>query len=353
VLLTIAERFRDALVPFLIVGTSLIALLLFILVAQRLIRAAFESRRGALTERYRPHITAALASESPEAIDAASAIPARHLPIAADIVLGVLRLVRGSQNDRARAISEQLNLNDRWREQLQSRLWWRRSEAALALGLLRDFQSAPQLTPLLDDEHEQVRAAVIDALGQIGDREAIPALLARLADPTRHERTRLVQALRAFGEDATRALVSHGERQESDRTVVATVLSFVGGTGASEALLRWSTSPDPELRAAVWAAFGTIGLDERTFYHALKALNADEPVVRAAAARALARSGRTDAAPQLAGKLDDEWEVAAHAARALAKLGPEGHAALKERVDSGEGLGHDLARQVLWESGHR
>jgi HEAT repeat protein len=76
-------------------------------------------------------------------------------------------------------------------------------------------------------------------------------------------------------------------------------------------------------------------------------------VVRAAAARALARSGRTDAAPQLAGKLDDEWEVAAHAARALAKLGPEGHAALKERVDSGAGLGHDLARQVLWESGHR
>jgi HEAT repeat protein len=353
VLLTIAERFRATLVPFLLIGTIVIVLLLIILVSQRLIRAAAESRRKTLLERYRPRITAAVASESPEAIDAASAIPARHLPIAADIVLGILRLVRGGQNDRARAIAEQLSLNERWREQLQSRLWWRRSEAALALGLLRDFQSVPQLTPLLDDEHEQVRAAVIDALGQIGDREAIPALLARLADPTRHERARLVQALRAFGEDATRALVAHGERQESDRAIVATVLSFVGGTAASEALLRWSTSPHAELRAAVWAAFATIGLDDRTFYHALKALNADEPAVRAAAARALSRSGRADAAPHLAGKLDDEWEVAAHSARALARLGPDGQAALKSRVESGEGLGRDLARQVLWESGHR
>lgn len=352
-LLTIAERFRDALVPFLVVGSGVLVLMLLILVGQRLIRAAAESRRMALTERYRPHINAALASESPEAIDAASAIPTRHLPIAADIVLGILRLVKGSQNDRARAIAEQLYLNERWREQLQSRLWWRRSEAALALGLLRDFQSVLALTPLLDDEHEQVRAAAIDALGQIGDREAIQPLLARLSDPTRHERARLVQALRAFGEDATRALVAHGERQESDRTLVATVLSFVGGTGAAEALLRWSSSPDAELRAAVWAAFGTIGLDDRTFYHALKALNADEPVVRAAAARALARSGRADATPHLAGKLDDDWEVAAHSARALGRLGADGRQALQSRVRQGEGLGHDLAQQVLWESGHR
>jgi HEAT repeats len=353
VLLTIAERFRDALVPFLIVGTAILVGLLIILIGQRLLRAAGESRRRGLVDRYRPLIEAALASPSPSAMNAVAAIPGRHRTIVADLVLGTLRIVRGTQNDRARDIAQRLKLTGGWRSDVQSRLWWRRSEAALALGLLRDQPSAALLTPLLDDEHEQVRAAAIDALGQIGDSSAIAPLLARMGDPTRHERARLVQALRAFGEQATRALVEHGQRVERDRTTVATVLSFVGGTAAADTLLQWSATGDQALRVAVWTALGNIGLDERTFYHALKALNADDAPVRAAAARALARTGRADAAPQLAGKLDDEWEVAAQSARALARLGPDGHAALQRRVDAGEGLGRDLARQVLWESGYR
>jgi len=353
VLLTIAERFRDALVPFLVAGTTILLALFLLLVAQRLFRAAAASRRNSLTDRYRPVIDAALVTDAPEAVAAVKRIPARHRRIAADIVLATLRIVRGASNERARVIAGHLGLTNGWREDLTSRFWWHRSEAALALGLLRDPKSVPMLTPLLDDDHEQVRAATIDALGQIGDVRAIAPLLARMGEPTRHERARLVQALRAFGEDASRALVQHGVRHEGDRAVVATVLSFVGGAGATDALLQWSTAADADTRAAVWMAMGTIGLDDRAFYHAVKALNADEPAVRSAAARALARSGRADAAPQLAGRLDDEWEVAAQSARALAKLGPVGIDALHRRVAAGAGLGHDLARQVLWESGHR
>jgi HEAT repeat protein len=351
VLLTIAERFRDALVPFLIAGISILILLFVILIGQRLLRAAAESRRNAIIARYRPIIDAALARDGE--LDGVNAIPPRHRDIAAALVLGTLRIVKGAQTERARAVADRLDLTSQWREDLQSRLWWRRAEGALALGLLRDKKSAPLLTPLLDDEHEQVRAAAIDALGQIGDYWAIAPLLARMSDPTRHERARLVQALRAFGEDATRALVQHGQRQEQDRAVGATVLSFVGGAGARDALLEWSSAADRDKRVAVWTALATIGLDDRAFYHAIKALNAAEPSVRAAAARALSRSGREDAAPQLAGKLDDEWEVAAQSARALTRLGAAGIAALKQRVGEGDGLGRDLARQVLWESGHR
>lgn len=352
-LLSIAERFRDALIPFIEFGGATLVLLLAILIGQRLIRAARESRRDAHARRYRPLIDAALNSESELALDAITAIPAHHRAVAGELVLATLRVVRGAQNERARAIAERLDLVTQWRKDLSSRRWWRRSEGALALGLLRDKKSTVLIAPLLDDEHEQVRAAAIDALGQIGDFWAIKPLLARLADPTRHERTRLVQALRAFGEQATRALVQHGQAHERDRAVVASVLSFVGGGSATDALLEWSTASDADTRAAVWAALGTIGLDERAFYHALKALNANEIPVRAAAARALARSGRADAAPQLAGKLDDEWEVAAQSARALARLGAPGLAELHQRVNGAEGLGRELARQVLWESGHR
>ncbi|HXG56244.1 MAG TPA: hypothetical protein VNJ03_12765 [Vicinamibacterales bacterium] len=70
------------------------------------------------------------------------------------------------------------------------------------------------------------------------------------------------------------------------------------------------------------------------------------------AARGLGRSGREDAAGYLAAGLDDEWQVAAHCATALHKLGMAGLDALKAR-ERDEGLAGDLARQMLWERGHR
>ena len=132
---------------------------------------------------------------------------------------------------------------------------------------------------------------------------------------------------------------------------MATLLSFVGGAAARDPLLQWTAAEPAPTRAAAWRALSAIGLDERAFYHALKALGDDDAAVRSAAARALARTGRSDAAPHLAGHLDDEWEVAAQSARALLRLGPDGHAALAARVRRGAGLGHDLAQQVLWEGG--
>jgi hypothetical protein len=353
VLLTIAERFRDVLVPFLIAGSIVLAILFAILIVQRLVRAALQRRHLDLLQRYRPVIAAALTSDARSLANLPAPLTTRHRAIAGELVLATLRIVRGPQTARALAVADHLKLTTAWRTDLGARRWWHRAEAALALGLLRDRKSVRELIALLDDDHEQVRAAAIDALGQIGDTLAVPALLARMGDPTRHERARLIQALRAFGDRATPALVEHGERHPADRALVATVLSHVGGAAAAAALLEWSKTEDPATRAAVWTALSTIGLDDRAFYHAIKALDAAEPPVRAAAARALARCGRDDASAHLASRLDDDWEVAAHAARALARLGASGKEALLLRAAGGPGLGQDLALQVLWESGHR
>lgn len=350
-LLSFAARLRDVLVPFLIVGTAILLLLLALLIGQRLWRETAFARRRALAQRYRPMIESALSADSPLALDALAAVPRRHRAVVAELVLAPLHAVRGGHNLRAAELADRLELSTQWRDDLASRRWWRRSEAALALGLLHDRGSVAALTALLDDEHEQVRAAAIDALGVIGDPSAIAALLARMSDPTRYERARLVQALRAFGEAATSALLDHGAVHPGDRVLVATVLAFVGGASARDPLLRWASDEDTEARAAAWRALAAVGIDERAFYHALKGLGDSAPAVRAAAARALARSGRADASSHLADHLDDEWEVAAQAARALSRLGAHGHAALEARVARGPGLGHDLARQILWEGG--
>lgn len=352
-LLRFAEAFRDALLPFIVGGSALLLLLLALLVAQRLLRAAAGRRRRFLVAHYGPIVAAALDGDAMSLAAAVKVIPPRHRRLVASLVLAPLHVVRGGHNTRAAALADGLDLTGRWRADLRSRHWWHRSEGALALGLLRDQASVPALIDLLDNEHEQVRAAAIDALGQIGDPVAIGPLLARMSDPTRHERARLVQSLRTFGEGSTAALLEHGASHARDRALVATVLSYVGGAAAREPLLQWAGAEPAVTRAAAWRALAAIGLDERAFYHALKALGDDDVAVRSAAARALARAGRGDAAPHLAGHLDDDWEVAAQSARALLKLGPDGHAALAARVRQGAGLGHDLAQQVLWEGGYR
>lgn len=349
-LLSLAESVRDWLTTFLAVGGGLLLTLLILLVAQRLVREARFARRQALQARYRPMLDAALAGDD-EVGTLPGTLPTRHHGVAAELLLSTLRVVRGRQATRAAAIADTLQLTARWRRDLRARRWWLRSEAALALGLLRDRQSVRDLMALLDDEHDQVRAATIDALGQIGDPLAVPALLERLRSPIRHERARVTQALRAFGARASDPLIEYGQSYPGYRTVVAEVLSQIGGTTTAATLLDWTTAHDPAVRAASWTALATTGIDDRVFYHAVKALNADEPPVRAAAARALARSGRADAAGYLAARLDDEWEVAAQSARALARLGPVGRTALEARAAGLPGLGRDLSRQLLWEGG--
>lgn len=348
-LLTFAEAFRNALLPFILGGSAFLLLLLALLIGQRLVRAALEARVRSLTSRYSPLIDAALDSDSPTASDAAARIPRRHRPLLASLVLAPLHAVRGRHATRAADLADRLGLVEAWRRDLPSRRWWHRSEATLALGLLGDQAAVPALLGLLDDEHDQVRAAAIDALGQIGHPSAIAPLLLRLGDPTRHERARLVQALRGFGGEATAALLAHGVRFPADRAQVASILAFVGGAAARDPLLQWAAGDDAGTRAAAWRALAAIGLDDRAFYHALKGLGDEAPAVRAAAAHALARSGRVDAAAHLARHLDDEWAVAAQSARALAALGPDGRAELTARAARGPGLGHDLAQQMLWD----
>jgi len=86
-------------------------------------------------------------------------------------------------------------------------------------------------------------------------------------------------------------------------TLVGDILAVTAGTAAAADLMSWSNANDPQVRAAAIGALGTIGLDDRGFYFALRALDDDQAMVRAMAARALGRSGRDDAVEYLETKL--------------------------------------------------
>jgi HEAT repeat protein len=350
---TLAYQLRDLLIPALMAASAGILLLLAIVIAQRLVRNAAAWRLARLRQRYLPLLQAATGEAGPARASAIASLGrarGHHRRVAADALLEPLRVVQGSAVDLAREVAGELGLLDEWRRGLGRGSWSARSKAALALGLVRDRDAVPLLVRLLDDAHDETRAAAVDALGSIGDVAAIEALLERIGEQSRHQQARLVEALRRIGPAVTASIVSLGAEAPVERRMIAEILALVGGTGARVTLMEWTADADALVRAAAWRAIGMIGMDDRAAYHALRALGDEDPRVRAQAAQALGRTGRTDFVPYLQSHLDDEWEVAAQGARALARLGDQGRAALQAREDSGAG-GHglELARHFLWE----
>jgi hypothetical protein len=348
-----AHQLRDVLVPALVAASAGILVLLMIVVAQRLVRNLTAWRRARLRQRYLPVVQVATGGEGrerDEAIDTLRRATGRHRAVVADTLLEPLRVVQGAAVDRAREVASALGLLDTWRGGLVRGSWSSRSRAALALGLVRDREAVPALVRVLDDPHDEIRAAAVDALGSIGDVAAVQALLARLGEQSRHQQARLVEALRRIGPAVTESVVTLGVEAPAERRMIAEILAMVGGSGARVTLMEWTGDADALVRAASWRAIGMIGMDERAAYHALRALGDPDPRVRAQAAQALGRTGRIDFVPYLQSHLDDEWEVAAQGARALARLGDQGRDALQARESSGAG-GHglELARHFLWE----
>jgi HEAT repeat protein len=306
-------------------------------------------RRQRLIARFRPLVEALLpAVPGPDAVAHLVATPRRHREVLGDLILAALRLTTGEVVPRLREAARALGLLDRWTAALVDRRWWVRAEAVRALGLVRDPASVDVLLAALNEPHEDVRAAAVDALGRIGDSRCAPALLAQLHDESRHQRARLIEAIRCLGPSIMPVLLEHARALASNTTMMVDIVGIVGGTAAIDSLLEWTESPEPALRAAALRALGSIGLDDRGFFYALRHLDDADSEVRGMAARALGRIGRQEAVPYLAQHLDDEWLVAAHCATGLRRLGRPGAAALERRLAT-EGQGAELARQMLWE----
>jgi HEAT repeat protein len=334
---------------FLMAFAAALSLALVSLVVYRGIDELRFLRRQRLLARYRPLVDAVLTAPT---IDAAVApllpVPPRHRSILGDLILTVARLQTGDVVPRLCAAASALGLVDHWMRDVSHRSWWVRAAAVRALGLVREPSSVAVLLRALDEPHAEVRAAAADALGRIADPAVGPALLARLRDESRHQRARLIEAIRAQGAPMMPALLAHARASAADTAATLDVVGIIGDTSAIDSLLDWSGAPDPAVRSAALKALGSIGLDDRSYYYALRGLEDAHPDARAMAARALGRSGRRDAVPYLRAHLDDEWIVAAHCATGLRRLGREGAAALQQRAATG-GQGGDLATQMLWE----
>jgi hypothetical protein len=345
----VADQIRAALVPFLLAGGVLLAVLFVSLLARRAVETLVERHRQRLIVRYRPLVDALLSPAAcGEAIDRLRQSPLRHRDVIAGLMLTPLAVASGAFVGRLRDATRALGLIDRWTRHLGSRHWWIRADGVRALGLVHEHAALDGLIAALHDPHDEVRAAAVEALGMLEGQPGIAALVATLGEPSRHQRARVVEALRRRGEAAASALVLFAREHLGTSTDAIDVLGQIGSPAAVGDLIVWSTDARPAVRASALQALGSIGLDDRSYYHALRALLDEHADVRAMAARALGRSRRAEAVPYLAAHLHDEWQVAAHAAAALRAIGPPGLQALQSRTtDSGHA--GELSRQAAWE----
>jgi HEAT repeat protein len=349
-MLHIADVIRRVLIPFLLVAGIVVLLLLLGLLIARAIDEIRFRRRQRLIAKCRPLVDALLLPRPPSGLVKTLGNELRgHRDVLTELLIAPARVATGGVIDVLRAAAAELGLIDRWRRELTNRRWWVRADAARSLGLLKEPSSVDLLVATLDDDHEEVRAAGVEGLTHILDPRTVPVLVSKLPDQSRHQRVRLIEALHRFGSVAVAPVLAYEREHPEDRAMLAQLLGVIADPAAIEPLARWMDDERSPVRAAAMQALGLVGVDQRTYYHALRALSSDsDPEVRAMAAWALGRSGRKEAAPYLAKRLQDEWIVAAHSATALRALGAAGIAVLRGVADD-KGVAGDLARQILFE----
>jgi HEAT repeat protein len=204
-----------------------------------------------------------------------------------------------------------------------------------------------EIVAALDDPESEVRAAALDAIGDLRDPASLQGLVVRLHDQTL-PRGRRTAAMSAFGPSCEPFLLEMAEIDATNRANYARALVVCGTRRARPALCRWTHDPRLEVRVAALTALGHVGLDKRAALLAIEALGSGHVMVRAKAAFALREWRGPENAARLAQHLDDAWPVAALAAQSLQTLGDAGIVALQATA-SRSGVAAVLARQALWE----
>ncbi len=228
----------------------------------------------------------------------------------------------------------------------ESRRWWRRLDAARALGIVGTPADADELAPLLDDEHSAVRLAATQALSAVASPSLVRRAVAHYPNQPLAVRLFTTSTLRLVWELAEgplrEFLTDHAAtgRDVAAWLALAESLSLPGLRAAVAPLV---THQDPEVRAAAARALRRYPHRE-SVEAVVKLLGDPQDFVRAASAQALGALRAAEAQSALERGLGDSgWWVRFRCAMALALLGEPGRAALRRARQSPDAFTRDLA----------
>jgi HEAT repeat protein len=129
-----------------------------------------------------------------------------------------------------------------------------------ALGKLRADTCLPVLIHALASEEEELRAAAIRVLGELGDARTLQALVAGLNDPSLTIQTLTVEALANFHHQQLVPLIVPILERENKYLVMAALhtLAKLNAAGALEAIIRLTGHGDADIRKTAAAVLGEI-----------------------------------------------------------------------------------------------
>lgn len=226
--------------------------------------------------------------------------------------------------------------------------WWRRLDAARALGIVGTLADADRLRPLLADSHAAVRLAAAQALVAVDDPDLVALAVSQYPKEALAVRLFLTSTLKVAWRLAEGPLSASLESHESPDDLAAwlSLAESLALPSLRCTITDLVTHPSPEVRAPAARAL-------RRYPHAdsvkalMRLLDDPQDFVRAAAAQALGVLRAEAAQPQLErGLTDRAWWVRFRSALALALLGESGRAALRRARQSPDRFAREMAEMT-------
>lgn len=238
----------------------------------------------------------------------------------------VLRVLREVLHDGAPELSKEIDVCIRLmkimtQNRLRSKNWQERLRAVKALGQMVGHAQKGDITYLgfaLNDEHKEVRLAVLEALISIGSSDAIPFLKEALEDQDEGIRG---EARKGLDKMRQRLLTELKNKDGNIRAAAVKGLGLIRNGEDMEQLMPRLLDEFTPARAEAVKAIGLIG-GKKVIDVLIKALNDNERSIRRQAAETLGMMGIAQAAEPLrkAEKKEVNQEVHQAIISALAKI---------------------------------
>ncbi|MFO7818988.1 MAG: HEAT repeat domain-containing protein [Halanaerobacter sp.] len=279
-------------------------------------------------------------------------ISTRKKSLMEDIIMNYLRQLRGETKEKLRDFAEQYGVIDFKIGQLvDSSQWWKKSEAAYALGELGSAKAVEPLLDYLDNKNSDIRYQSALALVKIEGSKYLELAINSLLELDFYPRAVILRLIEEVEEDIYETMESLINSAEVEKKMIA--LRALG-LKQNYRVLTWireyikSQNQDLVI-ASLKAAYqlGDLG-DEEYFALLLTTKESPSPQVRSNLARTLEKFRTNKSRRELKDLMTDiHWEVRYNAAQSLLAHGEAGILALSEQLNSSDQFAQDMAWQIL------
>lgn len=226
--------------------------------------------------------------------------------------------------------------------------WWRRLDAARALGVVGTLVDAGRLRPLLSDPHPAVRLAATQALSAVDDPDLVRLAVSRYPQEALAVRLFMTSTLKAvwrLSEEPLRTFLA-SDAPPADLAAWLGLAESLDLPSLRPAITALVSHASAEVRAPAARALRRYPHQE-SVDAVMVLLDDPQDFVRAAGAQALGVLRAAEAQPQLErGLTDRAWWVRFRSALALALLGEGGRASLRRAQNSPDRFAREMAEMT-------